>query len=754
MPWVRQMELADCAAACLGMVLALHGRQVPLAELREATGASRDGVDARALMQAARRYGLTAEAVAADVDDLDKLPSGSILHWEFSHFVVLDGLGRKSVAVVDPMLGRRRVSFDDLRQSYTGVAIVLLPSAEFRTERRRQPGSWRYLRPLLTQRGALTRVLITSVVLRVLALALPLLTSLLVDEIVPRDDRHLLLVTGATMAAVVGYYFVADLLRGHLLLQLRTRLDVNLTQQFVDHLVALPYSFFLRRTAGDLMMRLRSNTIVREIITAGTLSALLDGTLAGFYLILLAAASPPLVLLVLGLALLQVLILVLSWRRNQHLMSESLHVQAKSQSYTFELLAGIETLKAAGAESRAASHWRGLFIDEVNVGLRRGRLDANVNAAMNALRVASPLVLLTYGGLLVLDGQMSLGTMLAATALAAGFLEPLAVLVETGLELQLLRSYMERINDVLDTPREQEGKQLRTVAGRLAGRVRAEDVSFAYGPLSPPVIRGVTLEVRPGQQIGIVGRSGSGKTTLAHLLLGLYPPSTGRILFDDADLTELALPSLRRQVGIVTQRPYIFGSTVRDNITLGDPAVSDEAIARAAQLACIHDDISAMPLGYYTPLIDKGASLSGGQQQRLALARALVNQPAILLLDEATSDLDTMTERQVHENLDRLGCTRIVIAHRLSTVSRADLILVVESGRIAQRGTHVELLAQQGAYRDLVQAQDATGQRVEASGPEPGVLDGSATTIGAFGRKPPTHGAADADRSVPGQHAP
>jgi ABC-type bacteriocin/lantibiotic exporter with double-glycine peptidase domain len=736
MPWVRQMELADCAAACLGTVLGYHGRQVPLAELRDATGANRDGVDARALMQAARRYGLTAEAVAADVDDLDKLPSGSILHWQFAHFVVLEGLGRTWVGVVDPMLGRRRVSLEAFRRAYTGVAIVLLPGPEFRTERRRAPGSWRYLRPLLKQPRALTRVLVMSVVLRVLALALPLLTGLLVDEIVPRDDRHLLAVTAATMTAVLGYYFLADLLRGHLLLQLSTRLDVNLTQQFVDHLVALPYSFFLRRTAGDLMMRLRSNTVVREIVTAGALSGLLDGTLAGLYLILLAAVSPPLAVLVLGLALLQVMILLFSWRRNQHLMSESLHVQAKSQAYTFELLAGIETLKAAGAESRAAEHWRGLFIDEVNVGVRRGRLNANVSAAMNALRVGSPLVLLTYGGLLVLDGQLSLGTMLAAGALAAGFLEPLGVLVETGLELQLLGSYMERINDVLDSPREQDGAQVSPVPDRLTGRVRAQDVSFSYGALSPPVIMDVTLDVRPGQQIGIVGRSGSGKSTLAHLLLGLYPPTTGRILFDDMDLTQLALPSLRRQLGIVTQRPYIFGSSLRDNITLGDPDVSDEAVVRAARIACIHDEIDAMPLGYSTPLIDRGASLSGGQQQRLALARALVHQPAVLLLDEATSDLDTMTERQVHENLDTLGCTRIVIAHRLSTVSRADLILVVESGRIVQRGTHVELLAEPGGYRDLVQAQYATDPTVAASVPEPGALDGSASTIGALGRPP------------------
>src|SRR5664279_2690944 len=723
MPWVRQMELADCGAACLGMVLAYHGRQVSLAELRQATGANRDGVDALALIQAARCHGLTAQGVAADIDELDKLPSGSILHWEFAHFVVLEGLGRRSVHVVDPAVGRRRLSMDAVRRSYTGVAFALEPGPDFQKVTRRDAGTWGYLRPLLGQSRMLSRVLVASVLLRVLALALPLFTALLVNEIVPQNDLHLLAVVGATMIAVVAYNLLLELLRGHLLLQLRTRLDVNLTQRFVDHLVDLPYSFFLGRTAGDLMMRLQSNAAVREILTTGALSALLDGALASLYLILLALVSPLLVAIVLGLGLLQVLVLLLSWRRNQHLMSESLQVTAKSQSYTFELLAGIGTLKAAGAERLGAAHWSGLFIDEVNVGLRLGRLNANVNAAMSTLQVSSPLVLLVFGGLLVLNGSLSLGTMLAAAALAAGFLEPLATLIQTGLQVQLLRSYMERINDVLDTPPEPEGLRVAP-AQPLAGRVQAENVSCSYGPLSPPVVRDVTLDVQSGQRLGIVGRSGSGKSTLAHLLLGLYPPTSGRVLFDNVDLAGIELPTVRRQIGIVTQRPYIFGSTIRDNIALGHPTVSNEAISEAARLACVHDDIAAMPLGYGTVLMDAGASLSGGQQQRLALARALVHRPAILLLDEATSDLDTLTERTVHDNLDRLGCTRIVIAHRLSTVARSDLILVVEDGRVVQRGTHSKLLAQSGAYRELVQAQ---------AGSEAGGVDASRPSINTVG---------------------
>jgi ATP-binding cassette subfamily B protein len=699
------MQLADCGAACLGMVLAYYGRQVPLDELRQTTNTNRDGVDALAVTRAAQRYGLSAQGVVADLDVLAHLPPATILHWEFTHFVVFERLRRHGVEVVDPALGRRRLSMEVFRRSYTGVAITFEPGEDFQTSALRTTGTWRYLRPLLGQSRRLTRVLVASVLLRLLALALPLLTGLLVDQIVPRDDRELLVVAGVVMAAVVGYFFLATLLRSHLLLQLRTRLDVHLTTAFVEHLVDLPYAFFLGRSAGDLMMRLQSNTVEREFLTTGTISALIDGGLASLYLVLLFMLSPPLAALVLGLSLLQVMVLVLSWRRSQHLMSESLQIEAKSQSYTFELLAGIETLKAAGAERRAADHWERLFIDQVNVALRRGRLNAWVDAVMFTLQLGSPLAILVYGGVQVLDGNLSLGTMLAAAALAAGFLEPLATLIETGLKLQLLRSYMERINDVLDAPREQEGQTVAT-APRLTGRVRADGVSFAYGgPLADPVVEDVSLEVQPGQLVGIVGRSGSGKSTLAGLLLGLYPPTSGRILFDGRDLAELDLKSLRGQIGIVTQRPYLFGGTIRQNIALSNPEMPLEMVVDAAKLACIHDEIVAMPMGYETLLVDGGASLSGGQQQRIALARALAHRPTILLLDEATSDLDSVNERRAKHNISALGCTRIVIAHRLSTIVDADLILVMKDGRIVQRGSHHELMALPGAYRDQVVAQ-------------------------------------------------
>jgi ABC-type bacteriocin/lantibiotic exporter with double-glycine peptidase domain len=457
------------------------------------------------------------------------------------------------------------------------------------------------------------------------------------------------------------------------------------------------------------MMRVNSNSTIREMLTSSALSALLDGALAALYLAILLVASPSMGALVLVLGLLQAAVFLLSYRRYQELMSQDLQMQAKAQSYLMQVLNGIETLKASGAEDHAVEQWSNLFVDELNVSLKRGRLNATIDSVMSALRLGSPLLVLWFGGLQVLNGNLSLGTMLALTALAAGFLSPISTLVSTALQFQLLRSYVERIDDVLQATPEQNPADVSRISrvDRLSAEIELQDVSFTYGPLSSNGVRNVSVKVAAGQKVAIVGRSGAGKSTLAKLMLGLYRPSSGRILYDGVDLNGLDLQSVRRQCGIVTQRSYLFGTSIRQNIALKDMAIAMSDVVEAAKLAHVHDDIAAMPMGYETVLVDGGGSLSGGQRQRVALARALVHQPQILLLDEATSELDTITESQVHRNLAALRCTRIVIAHRLSTVRDADLILVLDNGAIVERGSHEELLAQGKHYAALIQSQAA-----------------------------------------------
>ena len=394
-------------------------------------------------------------------------------------------------------------------------------------------------------------------------------------------------------------------------------------------------------------------------------------------------------------------------------MTESPQVQAVSRNYQVQLLTGIETLKSMGAEQRAVERWSNLFVDELNVSLAQGRLSALFDSLLVALGKASTFSILLFGGLFVLRGEMTLGTMLALSALAAGFLGPLSKLVGTALQLQLLGSFLERIDDVLETPREQNPHDVVRV-DRLSGRIQVEGVSFRYSPRAPLVIKNVDLEIEPGSFVALVGPSGAGKSTLAHLMLGLYRPVEGRVLYDRADLEGLDVQSVRRRLGIVQQQPYLFGLSVRDNIALADPSLTLSRVIEAAKAAHVHDDIAALPMGYDTVVADGGASLSGGQRQRLALARALVHRPSIVLLDEATSSLDALTERAIQDRLESLQATRIVIAHRLSTIKEADLILVMENGEIVERGRHDQLLAEGGAYARLVSAQvSGTGAETE-----------------------------------------
>jgi ATP-binding cassette subfamily B protein len=714
-PFIQQNTASDCGAASLTMVLAYHGKHLRLDDVRKITGFGRDGADALAILSAARVFGLRGRGVKVDeVDDLRFLPAGSILHWQFNHFLVFERLTADGADLVDPAGGRRRVSRDELGRSFTGVALTFEPGEDFEPQEG-EPRKWdRFIKLLREHSGVLKRIVVTSGMVQLFALAVPLLIGSLVDRVIPRGDLQLLWVLAGGLAAIVGFSFLSSLLRSFLLLYMRTHLDARMTLDFLDHLVDLPYAFFQQRSAGDLIMRMGSNATVREILTSGALSGVLDGLMVTLYLVLLLVASPTMGLLVVVLGAFRIALFLFTRKKTKDLMSRSLQTEARSQSYQVNLLAGIETLKAAGAEHRSVEQWSHLYVDVLNISLARGRLQAFVDSTLSALATASPLIVLVWGAVQVLQGHLTLGTMLALNALAAGFLTPLSTLITNAFQFQLLGSYMDRLEDVLETPREQDPTTVKP-APRLKGGIRLENVSFRYGPLSPLAVRDVSVDIPPGRFVALVGRSGAGKSTLASLLVGLYPPTDGRILFDGIDLMELELRSVRRQVGVVPQHPYLFGSSIRGNISLSDPSLPLSRAVEAAKLAHIHDDIVVMPMGYETILADGGASLSGGQRQRLALARALVHRPAILLLDEATSALDTRTEREIQQELEGLRTTRIVIAHRLSTIRHADLILVMDDGRLVEQGRHEELLALGGVYASLVAAQ-MEKEKMQAAG--------------------------------------
>lgn len=704
-PYVPQIDIADCGAACLTMVLAYHGKHVEPEHVRARVGSIR-GTDALSLLHAAKQLGLSGHGIRLELSHLQQLPKGSILHWGLNHFVVFEKAERDTVDIVDPARGRRRLAIDVVDRKFTGIALVFEPAADFTPTADRRRRVWPHVAQLLSHRSAIARVLVASLGLRVLALALPMLTAAVVDRVLPRRDQSLLLVICVGLCFVVAFQLLANLIRSHLLLRLRTQLDRKMTHAFLTHLLQLPFAYFKRRRTGDLMMRVASNAQIRELLTSTLLSTVLDGALTLLYLGLLLLLSPLLGALTSAFAVLQVSLLLAVRRRYSELVTEDLESQGRVHNFVFQMLSGMETLKISGAEERALAHWESLYGGQLTVAVARGRLQAMLDALNGCLQAAAPLTLLAIGAWLVIRGHMQLGSMLAAIALATSFLTPLTTLVQSAFQLQMLGALVARHDDVMSAEVEQTPES-RLPAPRLRGRIRLEDVSFRYSPADPYILHDVSLEIAPGETIAVVGRSGCGKSTLAALVLGLYRPTHGRVFYDEHDLATLDLREVRRQIGAVAQQPFIFAGTIRSYLTLSEPNAPLERVTAAARLACIHDDIRAMPMGYDTPLGDAGTTLSGGQRQRLALARALLNEPVVLVLDEATSALDTTTERHVVENLKTLNASRIVIAHRLSTVASADRVAVMENGRIVQVGPHRELLSQQGPFADLVADQQA-----------------------------------------------
>ncbi|BAY08495.1 peptidase domain-containing ABC transporter [Calothrix sp. NIES-2098] len=699
-----QLNAVECGAACLAMILSYYGRQTQVNECREFMGIGRDGVTAQTIAQAARAYGLRVKAYSIEeLADFKYIHLPAIVYWKFEHFLVVERWSKNYVEIVDPSSGRCRLTIEQFNEGFTGVVLTFEPGVQFQRRRKKASLSWSdYLLQSIGQTpGLLLQILSTSVLLQILGLALPILTKVVVDRILPFQLPDVMPILGIGMLILVLAQMVTSYLRAALLIYLQARIDTRLMLGFFEHLLTLPFRFFEQRTVGDLLMRLGSNAMIRETLTSQTLSIILDGTFVLGYLVLLFFQEPTFGIAVLVVGLLQVTLLLGTTRRVHDLMQRDLLAQAESQSYLVEALTGILTLKACGSEDRAFDYWSNLFFKQLNVSLQRNHLGAMVDTAMVSLRTFSPLVLLWIGAMYVLNGTMSLGTMLALNAIAASFFMPLTSLVANGQRLQLVGAHLERLTDVLTAQSEQQLEQVQT-ALQITGRIELKQVSFHYDLNVPPVLHDISLTIEPGQKIALVGRSGSGKSTLAKLLLGLYLPTAGEIFYDGMPLSALNWRTLRSQFGVVLQEPFLFSGSIRQNISVNNPSLALEKIMAAAKLAAIHDDIMQMPMGYETRLAEGGSGLSGGQRQRLALARALAHQPAILLLDEATSHLDVVTESLIDQNLHQLSCTRIAIAHRLSTIRNADKILVLDRGTIVEQGSHEELLRLDGHYASLI----------------------------------------------------
>jgi ABC-type bacteriocin/lantibiotic exporter with double-glycine peptidase domain len=705
-PQLTQMSMVECGVASLAMVLSYYGRKTSVSEVGNKWKVGRDGLSGRALVQVARSYGMRVRPVSLPNSDFRFVKLPAIIHWEFNHFIVVERWSPKWVDVVDPALGRRRLTSKEFDEGFTGVVIILEPGAHFdRHSSSARASIGTYLFQYIQHAPATAlQVLVTSILLQLFGLFLPLLTKVVIDQVLPFRIANVMILLGVGILMLLLMQAVATLLREWSLVYLQARTDMHMMLNFCEHLFMLPYSFFQQRSSGDLLARLSSNTVIRDILSNQLISTLLDGGTVTIYLIILLWQSPPFAVLTLLIGLLQVILLLVSYRPISNLTSRELAAQGISQGYLTEALAGIGTLKAAGAEHQALDRWSNLYFEQVNLSARHRYFSATIGTALATLRSLAPLALLWMGTLQALNGSLSIGTMLALTALAAGFLAPLNSLVSSGQQLQTVQAHLERIADVTMAKPEQDRETVQQPP-KLTGSIRVENVSFQYAADGEKVLRGINLTVMAGQKVAIVGTTGSGKSTLGKLLLGLYTPTEGSILYDGIPLQNLDYQQVRRQFGAVMQDSSIFSGTVLQNVAFNDPAMENAQVVSAAQAAAIHEDIMQWPMGYETYVAEGGSALSGGQRQRLALARAIASRPAILLLDEATSHLDVVTEQRVEENLHNLACTQIIIAHRLSTIRNADIILVMDRGSIVERGTHSQLLEQNGYYARLIKQQ-------------------------------------------------
>ncbi|GHO82064.1 peptidase domain-containing ABC transporter [Dictyobacter formicarum] len=713
-PVILQMSEVECGLACLAMIMTYHGRQTTISELRANYGAGRDGISALNLVKAARNMGMISRAVALQRNDFKDVALPAIIHWEFNHFLIVENWTPDQVTVVDPASGRRQMNAEEFNGGFTGIVLMLEPGMNFH---RRKIASSLSLRMYAVQAvrqapGALLQVILASIILQGIGLLPPILTQTVIDKIIPFHLTNAMILLGAGMLMMLFSQAFISLLREWLLIYVRARIDTHMMLSFFEHLLLLPYSFFQQRSSGDLLTRMGSNTIIRDTLSGQVISTCLDGSMVILYLAILLVAAPTFGLLALVIGLLQIVLMLSVYRTIASLAAQELTAQGKSQGYMAEALAGIATLKAAGAEYSAHDRWTNLFFDQLNISTRRGYISTIASTAMMLLRGFAPMALLWVGATQVLNGTLSIGTMLALSSLATSFLSPLSSLVSSGQQLQIVQAHLERLADIMTAEPEQHAQTVKSPP-KLAGHIRLENVSFRYSPETPRVLHSINLTIASGQKVAIVGRTGSGKSTLGKLLLGLYIPGEGQIYYDGIPLQELQYQEVRRQFGVVLQESAIFSGTIMENILFNNPHMDKDYAVRAAQMAAIHDDIVRMPLGYETPVAEGGSALSGGQRQRLSLARAIAHHPAILLLDEATSNLDVVTEQLVAQNLESLPCTQIIIAHRLSTIRNADLILVMDQGTIVESGTHQDLLLKNGFYTNLIK------QQMEKKSPRP-----------------------------------
>jgi NHLM bacteriocin system ABC transporter peptidase/ATP-binding protein len=715
-PTLLQMEAVECGAAALGIILYFFGRILPLETLRSECGVNRDGSKASNMVKAARRFGLEAVGKRLDaktvLSEVHSRGIPAIIHWNFNHFLVLEGRKGSKVFLNDPGMGHRTVDMEEFSKAFTGIALFMTPGPNFKRGGRKFSVTKIVAEKLAREKGALVFVLIVGLLMILPGIATPVFDQVFLDEIL--SGRHTDWILNLMIAMGVAFFMngILSFLRELILIKWQTKLTLSDSTGFLWHVLRLPMAFFQQRFSGEIAMRVSFNESVATALTGEAATAILDIFVALFYLALLVQYSPSLTAI--GVFFSVVNILLMSVLRKR-LTEMSMRIQQESGKAIGTAVSGlqvIETLKANGNEADFFSKWSGYKAKE-NEGVQQVNLSAQIMsvapAFFNGLNTA---LIMLVGGFGIMDGLMSSGIFIAFRSLMGSFQEPVTKLLGLAQTLQTTEMQMQKLNDVnrYETDKINYTEQPARPIGKkkLTGLVEFQDVSFGYSPLDPPLIENFDFTLKPGRWVALVGGSGSGKSTVAKLASGLYHGWSGKVLFDDMERPDIPKEVLVASIACVDQEIYLFSGSVRENLSLFDPSVPEKDILAGARDAMINDDITRLEGGYDHRINEGGSNFSGGQRQRLEIARALAVNPSILIFDEATSALDPVTEEAVLTNIRRRGCACLMVAHRLSAFRDCDEIIVLEFGKVVQRGTHNEMIAVDGPYRRLVSTQTGT----------------------------------------------
>lgn len=675
-PVIIQSESTECGNACLSMICGFYGTDIDLFNFRNIYGSSSQGTTLNALATIAQKAGLKTRALSLDIEEIGELRLPCVLHWSLNHFVVLVAVKGKRFIINDPALGRRVVHHKEISENFSGIALEAWPDSGFIQEKQRSRLKLRELmHNIVGLKSALTKILMLSIVIETVNLLLPMGTQVVTDHVITAHDENLLLVICVGLMFFTIFKTWVSMLRAWVSLKLNTLTDVQWKTSFFDHLIGLPLAFFEKRQLGDIQSRFASLDTIRSTFTNSIVSGIIDSIMTIGLLVMLSLYGGWLVWVVLGFTVCYAAMRAITYKFYRAINEELIVKRARSGSHFMESLYGIATIKSLNLKNRRSQHWLNTNIDVSNAGLKQTRFDMLFGGINTFINSADQVVILWLGAQMVMENTMTIGMFMAFNAYRGQFAQRAAALIDLTMQLKMLSLHNERISEIVYSEPEAESPVRKIFADDIGVSLEVQNLAYQYDRLSKPIFSNVNISVAAGESVALIGASGIGKTTLLKVMSGLLTPERGDIFIGGFDINKIGINNFRSSIACVLQEDRLFSGSIADNISGFDDEVDQTLIVDCAMKCNIHEEILRMPMGYETIIGELGAGISGGQKQRLLIARALYQKPKILFMDEATSHLDINNEKMVNAAIESLNITRIIIAHRPSTIACADRII-------------------------------------------------------------------------------